>query len=285
MRGDISPIPPLVEINPRIPFLEGTARFVRNMAEQRQLIVGLIQRDIRLRYRNSALGYFWSLLQPLGLSACYFLLYAIIAGKPEARAPLWIFLGVVTWSYFSKALSDSVNCLTRGESMIKQIYFPREIFAVTSTGSALVIAVLSLLVSIPLLLYYGQGPTVHLWMVPVGLVLAGLLALGVGLGVACLNVVNRDVEHFFRFLIRAGLFLSPVMWSLDRVPPNRAAILDVLLLNPLAVPITMVRNGIDGRALGLQAGHVTYSVAFCLVSFVVGTMVFKRYEAGVVKKI
>lgn len=286
MRGEgIDRIPTLVEINPRFPFVEGPLRMVRNLVAHRQLVGDLVQRDIRLRYRNSALGYFWSLLEPLGLSACYFVLYAIIAGKPDARAPLWIFLGVVTWSFFSKTLTASVSCLTRSESMIKQVYFPREIFAITSAGSGLVIAVLSLLVSIPLLVYYRQPPTLHLWMVPAGLGLAALLAVGLGLGVACMNVVNRDIEHLFRFLTRAGMFLSPVMWSLDQVPRSRAAMIDVLLMNPLAVPITMVRNGIDGRPIGLGTGEVTYSVAFCLLSFFLGAMIFKKFEADVVKKI
>jgi len=122
-------------------------------------------------------------------------------------------------------------------------------------------------------------------MVPLGLALVALLALGVGLGLACLNVVNRDVEHLMAFVTRAGMFLSPVMWSLHQVPASRADIIDTLLLNPVAVPITMVRNGIIGLPLGVEPRHVIYSVAFSVGSFLVGTMVFKRYEATAVKKI
>jgi lipopolysaccharide transport system permease protein len=275
----------LVEINAPIPLLDAPRQIWRNVREHHHLIANFISRDFRLKYRNSSLGYFWSLLQPLLLSGVYFLLYVIVAGKPEPMAPLWIFLGVVTWSFFAKGLTDSVTCLLRGESMIKQVYFPREIFAITSVGSQLLIAGLSLLVAIPFMVHYGLPPTANLLMVPLGLLLAALLALGVGLGTACLNVVNRDVEHFFRFLTRAGLFLSPVMWTLEKIPATRGSLRDYLALNPLAVPITMVRNGIDGRPLPVGGGMVAYSVIFCVGSFLIGSMIFKRFEATVVKKI
>src|SRR5262245_35515911 len=97
---DVSHPAELVEINPQVSFLAGPRQMWRGIRQHRQLVTNFIQRDFRLRYRNSSLGYFWSLLQPLMLSAVYFLLYVIIAGKPEARAPLWIFLGVVTWTFF-----------------------------------------------------------------------------------------------------------------------------------------------------------------------------------------
>jgi len=277
--------PELTEINPPIGFWSGPARMWRNARENRHLLYNFIQRDIRLKYRDSALGYFWSLLEPLMMSAVYFILYVIIAGKPDPRYPLWVILGVITWSFFTKAVSDSLVCLTRNEGMIKQVYFPRELFALTSVGSALALTLLNLLVAIPLLLIYRIPPTPYLLMVPVGLLLTALLGLGIGMGMACLNVVNRDVDFFFRFLTRAGVFLAPVMWTVEMAPPSKAKWIDYLLLNPMAVPITMVRDGIAGERLGIGAGHVAYSVGFCLFSFLLGSMFFMRYEAFTIKKL
>jgi lipopolysaccharide transport system permease protein len=275
----------LVEINAPVSFLDGPRQIWRNVREHRHLLSSFIQRDVRLKYRDSAFGYFWSLLEPLMLSGVYFLLFVIIAGKPDARYPLWIILGVITWQLFAKGLSDSLTCLTRNEGMIKQVYFPREIFALSSVGSKLVLASMNLLVAVPLMIYFGIAPTANLLLVPVGLVLASLLALGIGLGTACLIVINKDVDFFFRFFIRAGVFLSPVLWTVAMAPPTRAPWLKFLLLNPMAVPITMVRSGIDGTPLGIDGGHVLYSVAFCVLSFLLGSMIFKRFEAGVVKKL
>ncbi len=272
----------LVDINAPVPFLAGPREIWRNVREHHHLIANFIQRDIRLKYRDSALGYFWSLLEPLGLSAVYFVLFVILAGRPEPKFALWVLIGVIVWSFFAKALSDTLICLTKNEGLIKQVYFPREIFALTTVGSKLVLTGLSLLVAVPLMIYFGIAPTWHLVMVPVGLILAALLALGVGLAMACLNVVNRDVDYFFRFVIRAGFFVSPVMWTVE-MAGSRA--LDILLLNPMAVPITMVRNGIDGHGVNIGPGYVAYSIGFCILSFLVGSMIFKRFEAAVVKKL
>ncbi len=130
--------------------------------------------------------------------------------------------------------------------------------------------------------YLDISPNEQLLMVPLGLILVSMLALGIGLLLACLNAVNRDIEHFFRFVTRAGFFLSPVMWTVEMVSANA---LKYILFNPMVVPITMIRNGIDGRSLGIESLYVTYSILFCTISLLLGCMVFKYYEAGVVKKL
>jgi lipopolysaccharide transport system permease protein len=274
----------LLEINAPVPFLAGPRELWRNAREHRHLILNFIQRDIRLKYRDSALGYFWSLLEPLGMSAVYFVLFVILAGRPDPKFVLWVFVGVITWQFFSRSMSETLGCLTKREGLIKQTYLPREIFALTSVGSKLVLTALSLLVAVPLMIYFAIAPSLYLFMVPVGLILAAMLALGAGLSMACLNVVNRDVEYFSHFVLRAGFFLSPVMWTVEMAGTREKA-LDYLLLNPMTVPITMVRNGIDGKGIGIDSGYILYSVAFCVIAFLVGSMIFKRFEATVVKKL
>ena len=277
-RGD------LVEVNPPVPLLAGPVQMCRNLWAHRHLLSSFVQRDLRLRYRDTAFGYFWSLLEPLLLSGVFFLLYVILAGTPEPRVPLWIIVGVITWQLFSKTLTGTVTSLTKNDSIIKQAYFPRELFAATGAGSQLVLACASLLVAIPFMIYFGITPSVHLLMVPAGLVMASTLALGIGLSFACLNVANRDVEHLFKFLTRAGMFLSPVMWTVD-MPKSRAGVLEFLFYNPMATPLTMVRNGIDGRPLGIDPWFVAYAVGFCALSLLVGATIFRRFEAAVVKRL
>lgn len=284
-RTDTPAVDDLTEVNPRVPFLRGPIEVVRSVSTHYHLASNFISRDIRLKYRDSALGYVWSLLEPLMLSAVYYFLYVVLAGTPDKRHALWIILGVITWQFFSKALNGVLTSLTKNEALIKQVYFPRELFALTTIGSQFVFALLSLLVSIPLMIIFGIEPSVYLLMVPIGLVLTSLLAIGWGLGLACLNVVNRDVEHLVKFITRVGVFLSPVMWTLEMAPKSRHALLQYVLYNPMTVPITMVRNGVGGHPMGISPLHVAYSVAFAIGSFLVGTMIFKRYEAQVVKKL
>ncbi len=277
-RGD------LVEINPRVPFLAGPWQIWRNLREHRELVANFISRDIRLKYRDSSFGFFWSLLEPMMLASVYFLLFVIVLERTAARAPLHIIVGVITWGLFARTLTNGLTCLSRNGGVIKAVYFPREVFAITTAGAQLILCAMSLLVAVPFMIYYGIRPTPYLAMVPAGLLLATALGLGVGMGLACVQVVNRDIEHVFKFVTRGGMFLSPVMWTLD-MPGARGKLADILLMNPLAVAITMVRNGIDGRPLGVEPFWVAYSVTACLASLLIGSMVFKRFEAGVVKKI
>ena len=111
-------------VNPMSKTLTAVPEAIGNLWAHRGLIRNFTSRDISQRYRNSIIGYFWTVLEPLLLSAVYYFLFTIISGNPEERYPLWIILGVVTWQFFSKGLNESVNCLTGNKNMIRQIYFP-----------------------------------------------------------------------------------------------------------------------------------------------------------------
>lgn len=273
----------LLEPNPPPSIVGGLGRMVRDVRRHRHLVLNFISRDIRLKFRDSKLGYFWSILEPLLMTGVYVVLFTVIAGKPQPLYPLWVVVGVITWNFFGKALTGSLTALTGHEGIIKQVYFPRILFAVTTVGSGAVISVLSLLVAVPFLVYHRIPPSASLLLIPAGLLLTALFAMGFGLALACLNVVFRDAEFIMRFLVRAGFYLSPVMWTFHMVPKSRASV--AILLNPMSVPITMVRNGIDGSPLGISSGWVLYSIAVCASMFVVGVCIFQRYEAGVVKSL
>ena len=133
------------------------------------------------------------------------------------------------------------------------------------------------------MIYLNIAPTSQLIMVPLGLILVSSLGLGLGLMFSGLNTLNRDIEHLFRVITRAGLFLSPVMWTVKMLPESRQSMIEYLMLNPMVVPISMIRSGFDGTELGIDSFYIIYSVVFCLTSLVLGSMIFKHYEATVVK--
>jgi len=277
----------LLEINPPTAWWRAPFEVVGNAFRFRFLISSFVARDLRVRYRNSILGYFWSLLEPLLMTLIYFVLFAVVFSKPEPEYFLWVVVGALTWQYFTKSMTNSVTALTGNASMIKQVYFPRELFTVATVASETVIALLSLLITIPMMIYFGVRPNIYLLYIPTGLLLAALLAAGVGMGFSVLNAVHRDVQHFFRFVTRAGFYLSPVMWTLHHIPKSKAAYLDLMLYNPMVVVISMVRAGIECRPLDhrLHAGDIAYSVGCCVIAFVVGSMFFKKFEPEVVKNI
>ena len=274
---------PEISRHPKTLLLSGPYLIWKNLTDYFPVLSNFIQRDIQLKYRNSLFGFFWSLLEPLILSGVYFILFIVIAGRTEPDYPLWVIIGVITWTFFSKILNGSVVALTRNGELIKQVYFPREIFALSITISNLIITLFSFLVAIPFMIYLDIMPTTQLIMVPLGLILVSSLGLGLGLMFSGLNTLNRDIEHLFRIITRAGLFLSPVMWTVKMLPESRQSMIEYLMLNPMVVPISMIRSGFDGTELGIDSFYIAYSVIFCLTSLVLGSMIFKRYESMVVK--
>ncbi|MBT8491816.1 MAG: ABC transporter permease [Deltaproteobacteria bacterium] len=272
------------EINRPVPWWRALPDLFGNLHQHRFILRTFVYRDLKIRYSESLLGYFWSLLEPLLLAATYYTLFALVTEEKVPRYSYFVVIGVLAWGFFTRCMNNSASSLTGNAGIIQSVYFPREIFAATATGSNLIITALSLLVTIPFMIYYERVPNINLLYVPLGLFLLALLGLGVGLGLACLNAVHRDVEHFLRFVTRAGFFLSPVMWT-PEIAAGRSSHFYYLLINPVVVPMTMVRNGLDGRALSeqLSTGAIAYSVIFCVAAFLIGVTVFKSNEAEAVK--
>ncbi len=274
----------LREQNPEISFFAGPIACIQTMFNDWYLIRNLVKKDLRARYKRAALGYGWTFLEPFLLSAVYYALFTILAGNPEKLYSMWVLLGVIVWGHFSRSLQGTVACLSRGGGLIKQVYFPREILAFSPVLAQLVVAMLSLTAVIPVMLYLGVTPTSSLWMVAAGLVLTTMIAMGVGMLVAPLNAISEDVGHLFRFITRAGFFVSPVMWTYEMMLSRASGQwIDIVMLNPMVVPLTLVRHGIDGTPLTLEMNHILYSIGFAVLSLYIGAAVFKRWEARVVK--
>ena len=275
----------LREQNPPVPFLMGPFHFLNTIFEERYLVRNLVRKELRAKYKRAILGYGWTFLEPFLLSTLYYALFTIIAGRAEPLYPLWVLIGVIVWGHFSRTLTSTVSCLTNNGVLIKQVFIPREILAVAPGLTQLCVAGLSLSALVPAMWYLGVMPTSALWMLPVGFVLATVMAIGIGLMFAPLNAISQDVSHLFRFITRAGFFLSPVMWTLEMVhkrdPSGRYA--DLVMLNPMVLPITMVRHAVDGTPLEVAQQHWIYCVAWAFGSLLIGAAVFKRWEAKVVK--
>ena len=275
---------PLEEPNPTVPFLKGPHLFLGTIISEWYLIKNMVSRDLKGRYSRASIGFGWIFLEPLLLSAVYYFLFTIIANRPEPNYALHVIIGVIVWGHFGKSLQATISCLSNGGNLIKQVYFPREILAISPVLSQLWISVISLTAVIPVMLYLGVMPSTTIWMLPVALILTSMLALGFGLIFAPLNAFSQDVSHLFRFIIRAGFFLSPVMWTYEmmitRAPDNWV---NIIMLNPMVIPLTYARHGLDGTTIEFEVTHLLYCVGVAVLSLLIGMAIFKRLESKAVK--
>jgi len=275
---------PLEVPNPTTPFLNGPLDFIREIRKDWYLVKNLVRRDLKGKYNRASIGFGWIVLEPLLLSAVYYVLFTMIADRPEPNYSLFVIIGIIIWGNFGKSLQATIECLSKNGNLIKQVYFPRSIIALSPVLSQLWISMISLVAVIPVMWYLGVVPNQSIWMLPVALILTSMMALGIGLIFAPLNVLSQDVSHLFRFIVRAGFFISPVMWTyemmIERAP---AGWVDLIMLNPVVVPITFARHGLDGTPLNFELFHLLYSIGFALVVLIVGMALFKRWESRVVK--
>lgn len=255
---------------------------IKQIIHHRFLIRNLVSREVRGKYRNAILGYGWTVVEPALLTVVYFFLFFMLVGNPDKLYSVWVLVGIIVWGCFGKSLQASVTSLTRNKNTIHIVYFPRLVFPITSVMSNLLITLMSCIVIFPIIYVFDLPVTRHLILVPAGVFLSGFLAIGLGMMLAPLNCIYRDVEHLTRFIVRAGFFVSPVMWTYE-MALDRGGFGELAMLNPMLTPITLARHGLEGKLTTLPMEIVAFSIITGIVFWFIGSYIFERYEAGAVK--
>jgi lipopolysaccharide transport system permease protein len=204
----------------------------------RDLLYLLSRRDLTLRYRQSAVGPFWMILEPLllaGVFSVFFGLLQKVDGPPGIPYPLFAASALVLWLYFANALSTVAASTVGSPELISKIYFPRIIIPVAALLPALVGFAAGFLVVLALAVAYGFVPVVQVLLIPLLALLTAALALGFGLWFSAINVRYRDVSMLVPFLLLVGLFASPIIYPLEVVEANAPESLQFIYgLNPMA---------------------------------------------------
>jgi len=246
------------------------------------LVKNLVRRDVRSRYRNALLGYAWTVIEPTLLSIVYWFLFIMLAGNPDEYYAVWVLVGVIVWSCFGKSLMASVTSLTGNTSVIHLVFFPRIIFPTTAMVANITITIMSSLVVVPIILAYGFPFGIHLILIPVGIFLSGIMGMGLGIIFAPLNCIQRDIEHLFRFIVRAGFFVSPVMWTYE-MAMERGVFGEIVLWNPMVTPITIARHGLMGKWPDMPLEWIAYSICMAIGLWIFGNIIFDKFEREAVK--
>jgi len=182
--------------------------------EYRELLYFLTWRDIKVRYKQTVLGAAWAIIQPFFTMVVFSLFFGKLAKMPSDGIPYPIFsyAALVPWTFFANGLNQSSNSLVGSANLIKKVYFPRLIVPISSLISGVVDFLLSFLVLLGMMLYFGILPTWNVVWLPLLLLLALAVALGVGLWLSAMNVRYRDVRYVVPFLIQIWLFATPIAY-------------------------------------------------------------------------
>jgi homopolymeric O-antigen transport system permease protein len=253
----------------------GSALNLREIWAYRELLFFLTWRDIKIRYKQTLLGAAWAIIQPLFAMLLFTLLFGKLGKIPSDNIPypLFAYAGLLPWTFFANAVTNSGNSLVGSTSLITKVYFPRMIIPAAAVAAGLVDFLIAFLLLIPLLIYYRISLTLNLLMLPLCLILTTLLALGVGMWLSALNVRFRDVRYALPFMIQLWLFASPVIYPSSMVPEKWQW---VLTLNPMTGIIEGFRASLFGKDFEWQA--IIVSAVLTMFLLVVAAHVFRRVE-------
>lgn len=248
---------------------------LEEMWHYRDLLYFLTWREISLRYKQTLLGVLWAVIQPVMTMVVFTVFLGRLAKVPSDGIPYPVFtyLGLLPWLYFSNAVSRSAASLVNNSHVLSKVYFPRLLIPLSATLSALVDFAISFVVLVALMLWYGIVPAAStLYLIPLSVITA-LAALGVGMGLSALNVRYRDVTHALPFLIQVWMYATPVVYPTSLVPEKWRAI---FALNPLTGIIDAYRSAALGRPLDWRTLGVSSAVV--LVLLFLGARSFNRME-------
>lgn len=249
---------------------------LKELLHFRDLLLILTLRDVKLRYKQTALGVIWVILQPLIASLIFAVIFGRFANLPSNGVPylLFVFAGLLPWNLFAGALQRAGNSLISDSKLISKVYFPRMTIPIASSAAVLVDFAVALVVMLALLLLNGWALTWNLLVLPPLVIMLLLISVGVSLFISALNVYYRDFMYALPFVVQVWMYASPVVYSGDLIPE---IVKPFYAINPLVGIIEGFRWALLGTG-DFPAVPLLISLVIGTVLFVAGGLVFQRVE-------
>jgi lipopolysaccharide transport system permease protein len=256
---------------------------LKELWEYRELLYFFVWRDVKIRYKQTAIGVLWVILQPLLTMIVFTLFFGKLAKMPSQGLPypVFYFAAVVPWMYFSVALVTATNVVVEHQRMITKVFFPRLILPFSAVLSGLVDFAIGFVVLLIFTLSYGIRPTVTTLLLPFFLLLAVLTALGVGLWLSALNALYRDVRYLIPFIVQFWMLASPVAYPSSLVPERYRWIYG---LNPMAGVIDGFRWALTGKGQAPGSVLIASAMMVCITVFG-GLIFFNRMEGTIADRV
>lgn len=242
----------------------------------RELLYFLTKRDIKVRYKQTVLGGLWAIIQPLFTMVVFTVFFGRLAKVPSDGIPypIFVYVGLLPWTYFANALSASGNSLVGSANLITKVYFPRLIIPTSASLAGLLDFFIAMLVLTVMMIYYKFVPNIGILLFPFLVGLTFLCAVGVGLWLSALNVEYRDIRYVIPFLIQLWMFVSPVIYPVSIVKEEYRWL---LALNPMGGVIEAYRSSILGH-MPINWFLLLLSTVIILTLFSSGLYYFRRME-------
>ena len=249
-------------------------RFLINFTKYRYLLVELVKRDIKVKYRRSVLGIFWSLLNPLLTMIVLYVVFSTLFAKDTANYPIYLLTGRLIFSFFNTGSKAGMNSIRRNAGMLKKVYIPKYMYTLGKVLSEFVFFVISLVVLFGVMLVTHAPFTVYIIMSAIPILILLLFTFGVGLLLATLTVFFRDLAYLYGIFTMMLMWCSAIFYPITIVPAKWQFI---FTLNPIYVIIAMCRDVfLYGQMYTLN--NLIFATSAAVSVFFIGVLVFYKYQ-------
>ena len=251
-----------------------TSSHLHELLNYRDLILRLAWSDFKLRYKSSALGFVWSLLDPLLMLLVLYVVFTNLMRIQVEHYQLFLLLGIVLWNFLDRGTSMSIWGIIGKPSLVQKVYFPRDILVISTCITALMMTALEFVVFIIFMAVFRVMPGITVAYFPILFVLEFIIILGLSMALSALNVYFRDVQFIWRLIVQVGFFATPILYPITIFPEN---VRWIVMLNPMARIITILRDcTLYNTAPTLSS--VVYVAMSSIVLLMLGYFVFDHLE-------
>ena len=250
--------------------------FIHNLKKFRFLFWELVKKDIKLKYRSSVLGVFWTLLEPLLTMIVLTLVFSNLLGKGDDNFPVYILCGRLLYGFFSNGTKVALKSVRKHGSMIGKVYVPKYMYPLSAVVSNYIMFIISLVVLAGVMIFEQVGITWHIFQALIPMLIILIMTMGVGLILATYNVFFRDLEYLWTVALMIIMYTSAIFYKVDKLknPGNEW----IFKCNPLHSLIVLFRDSVFGRGFENDMYHLWFSLIFSLVVFGLGILVFWRKQ-------
>ena len=219
-------------------------KHLKEIYDYRQMIFSLVRKELRGRYKGSALGFLWTFINPLLQLCVYTFVFSIVMPNNIDKFYLYLFVGLIPWLFFSGSLTGGAACILNQKDMVKKIYFPREVMPISYVTSNFVNMLLCFIVIFAVVIVSGVGINLRaICYLPIIMIVEYIMCLGGAMLTSALTVYFRDLEYILGIITMAWMYFTPVVYSLDMVPEKLRPFMN---LNPMTPVITGYRDVLYG---------------------------------------
>ena len=247
----------------------------RELWAYRELLWVLTMRDIKVRYKQTVLGAGWAIIRPVMTMVIFSVVFGQLAKMPSDGLPypIFVYAGLLPWTFFSASIGASGQSLVGSAHLVSKVYFPRLIIPLSSVGAGLVDLLISTVVLLLMMLWFGVGWSFNLLAAPLLLLFVTFTALGVGTLLSALTVAYRDFTHLTPFMVQIWMYVTPVIFPVSLVPERWQWL---MYLNPMTGLVEGFRSAFLGKPFDLTGLGISFAIALTL--FVIGVAYFEKVE-------